>query len=401
MTTTLNKIASEIGGLITRPHRVAPLAGFVTRDGWRTLVEQRHLYRFAAEGRDSLEVLHGLMEWVRRAQRPGGGIAAYYSLLTGYAPAYPETTGYLIPTAYDYAEVAGSAAHRRLAEEMTEWLLGLQLADGAFPGGFATDPPAPSVFNSGQILHGLVRAWRETGDERVLDAAVRCGDWLVRVQHDDGRWEGPTYKGSSHTYYTMVSWPLALLAKATEEPRYARAAERHLDWVVAQQRPSAWFDGIGLPVMFLHFIAYLIQGALETGRLVGHQPAIDAATKAAWRLLRSFEIRKWLNGDYRPDWKAGGRYACLTGNAQMSCVWLRLHDMTGDMRWLNAAMKMNELVKETIPQHGPEGTIGGVAGSFPLWGRYQPMRYINWGAKFFADALLEEQRAMRRTAVLQ
>jgi hypothetical protein len=76
----------------------------------------------------------------------------------------------------------------------------------------------------------------------------------------------------------------------------------------------------------------------------------------------------------------------------MSCVWLRLFEVTGDLRYLNAALKMNEMLKELIPVRGSRGIVGGLSGSYPVWGRYQPLRYISWGAKFFADALLLEQR---------
>jgi hypothetical protein len=31
---------------------------------------------------------------------------------------------------------------------------------------------------------------------------------------------------------------------------------------------------------------------------------------------------------------------------------------------------------------------GGVPGSFPIWGGYGTYEYLNWAAKFLADALL-------------
>ena len=393
---TIAKVSAELGGVLLHPWRVAPLAGAMTRDGWRTAVEQRHLYRFNTTRVPTADALDALIAWVMRAQRADGGVSAYYSLLTGYAPSYPETTGYLIPTCLDYADRAGAEPVRRAADRMTEWLLGLQLDSGAFPAAFAVPPVEPSVFNSGQILMGLVRAAGESGDPAVLRAARRCGDWLVSVQAADGRWEGPTYKSQAHTYYTMVAWALAQLARLTADERYARSARANVEWALAHQRDNAWFDGINLPIQFLHFIAYLLQGLVETGRLIGHDEAIERARRGAWKLLRAFEIRKWLAGDYGADWKPRGRYACLTGNAQMACVWLSFHELTGDLRWLNAALKINELVKETVPQQGPAGVRGGVAGSYPVWGRYQTMRYINWGAKFLADALLSEQRALER-----
>jgi len=76
----------------------------------------------------------------------------------------------------------------------------------------------------------------------------------------------------------------------------------------------------------------------------------------------------------------------------MSCVWLRLFEVTGDLRYLNAALKMNEMLKQLVPSKGRRGVAGGVAGSYPIWGRYQPMRFISWGCKFLADALMLEQR---------
>jgi len=102
-----------------------------------------------------------------------------------------------------------------------------------------------------------------------------------------------------------------------------------------------------------------------------------------------------LHGTYETDFKAGRRFTCLTGNAQMSCVWLRLYELTDDLRYLNAALKMNEMLKQLVPTRGPRGIVGGVSGSYPVWGSYQPLRYISWGCKFFADALLLERRLTR------
>jgi hypothetical protein len=59
---------------------------------------------------------------------------------------------------------------------------------------------------------------------------------------------------------------------------------------------------------------------------------------------------------------------------------------------------MNEMLKPLIPARGRRGIFGGVSGSYPIWGRYQPLRYLSWGNKFFADALLLEQRLTRSFA---
>lgn len=389
-------VLAEVQGVLRNPGRVGLLAAVMLRDSWQMLTQQRHLYSYAMPRRDTRACLDLVMQWIQRAQRPDGGISSYYSLLSGYGPSYPETTGYLIPTCYTYASLAGADEFRRTAVTMTQYLLSVQLSSGAFPGMFAGHRPEPSVFNTGQILMGLVRAYQETGDEKILRPAFRAGDWLVQVQCPDGRWEGPTYQGRCHTYYTMVGLALALLSTAAGDRRYADAARANAAWALRHQRESGWFDGInvrGHP-NYLHFLAYILQGLLETGILLDLEEARHAAIRSAWRLLRMFETLKYLPGAFEQDWRARRRFACITGNAQTSCIWLRLYHYTEDLRYLNAALKANEYVKERLVQRGPRGVRGGVAGSYPIWGRYHRLHYINWGAKFVADALMGELEAM-------
>jgi hypothetical protein len=398
---------TDAAGLLRAPERIIPLFSKLASDELRTAFEHRHLYSYAAATIPTADALRLVVDWIFHAQRPDGGIAAYYSFLTGYSESYPEVTGYIIPTLYDFGHLTGNLVARHAAFLATDWLLSLQMTSGAFPGGLhASDGPdkdaRPSVFNTGQILQGLVRAHAETrtaiGNAKILKSAVAAGDWLAAIQQADGSWTGPAaYQRTAHTYYSMVSWALAQLAAESGNARHAAAADRNIDWVLAHVKPSGWIDGINLHghPAYLHFIAYVIQGMLECGILRRRDDAIQAAAKPAWVLLRKFETHKRLLGTYEPDFRGGQRFACLTGNAQMSCVWLRLFEVTGDLRYLNVALKMNEMLKQLLPAKGRRGVVGGVAGSYPIWGAYQPMRFISWGCKFLADALMLEQRLTR------
>jgi len=389
------KVMTEAAGLLRGPLRVFPLLLKLGSDKLRLSFQARHLYAYASTLVPTETALRSTIGWIHAARRPDGGIAAYYSLLTGYSESYPEVTGYIVPTLYDFARFATDQSSRAIAEQATRWLVSLQMPSGAFPGGLHGDNARPSVFNTGQILFGLVRGFAETGDANLLNHAAAAGDWLDKVQGQDGAWAGVNaYRGSPHTYYSMVSWALAQLARGAKDDRYSRTAERNLDWILAHFQPSGWIDGINLREhpTYLHFIAYAIQGVLECGVLLQRDDAVRAASRSAWVLLRKFESHKHLLGAYEPDFSRGLRFTCLTGNAQMSCVWLRLFDVTKDLRYLNAGLKMNELVKRLLPRHGRRGVMGGVAGSFPAWGAYQPLRYISWGCKFLADALMLEER---------
>jgi hypothetical protein len=404
VTSRITQALTEANGLLRRPQRTIPLVRKVVSDKLRVTFEQWHLYSYTTTKRASGAALNSLVRWILDAQRPDGGIAAYYSLLTGYSQSYPEVTGYIVPTLYDFARAGPGEEHESAgtaAERATRWLLTLQSSTGSFPGGLRGVAAQPSVFNTGQILHGLVRSAVETSRPEILEATALAADWLIEVQQADGSWSGPVaYQNTAHTYYSMVAWALAALSEHADDradQRYRHAAEKNLNWVLPHFRKSGWVDGINLQghPNYLHFIAYVLQGVLECAILLGRNDALEMVAKSAWVLLRKFETNKYLAGAYSPDFKDGLRFTCLTGNAQMSCVWLRLYEVTGDLRYLNAALKMNEMLKQLVPVRGPRGIAGGVSGSYPIWGRYQPFRYISWGCKFLVDALLLERRLLQ------
>lgn len=408
MTTKTLRALSETAGLLRGPQRVIPLAAKVLADKLQSTFEHRHLYSYATTAVPTAKALPSVVNWILHAQRQDGGIAAYYSLLTGYSDSYPEVTGYIIPTLYDFGREASDAPARLAAELATEWLFSLQMPTGAFPAGLHRSGAdldhdvEPSVFNTGQILQGLVRAYSETGSAKILERAIAAGDWLAAIQQPDGSWSGEAaYQRTAHTYYSMVSWSLAQLAAESKDPRHAAAADKNINWVLTHVQPNGWIDGINLRghPTYLHFIAYVIQGMLECGILRQREDAIQAAARAAWVLLRRSETHKRLMGTYETDFRNGQDFSCLTGNAQMSCVWLRLYEITSDLRYLNAALKMNEMLKQSLPTNGARGAVGGLAGSYPVWGAYQPMRFISWGCKFLADALMLEQRLTRSLEV--
>src|SRR5947208_12912285 len=129
---------------------------------------------------DSRQHLQATMGWLCRAQDRGGGggVSAGYSLLRGWLPPYPETTGYIIPTFFDYAHRTANAEFYARAVRMADWELQVQLPSGAIQAGFyrgngSKRPPA--VFNTGQVVLGWYRALCGPCGGRELCAAVRVG----------------------------------------------------------------------------------------------------------------------------------------------------------------------------------------------------------------------------------
>lgn len=346
----------------------------------------------------NVNYLQRIMNWLKYAQdvSKDGGISAGYSFSQGWLPSYPETTGYIIPTFLDYYQLVNEEEYLNRAVRMADWLISIQLQEGAFQGGFISTPPKPVVFNTGQVLQGLVRTYKETQQEKYLEVACTAANWLIEVQDRDGAWRRFSYNSIPHVYHTRVAWPLLELYQVTSDKVYLHAATGNIGWALSNQEDNGWFKNNAFESRnspLLHTIAYAVEGLLECSILTKDKAWLEAAVKPAQVLLRRFEIQGALYAVYNEKWKSTVRYRCITGEAQMSGLWLRLFQFTGDGRYLNAALKMNDSLKRLQDtSSNNRGINGGVKGSRPVWGGYMPFMYPNWAAKFFADALLLKEK---------
>jgi hypothetical protein len=348
--------------------------------------------------------------WLARAQDASGdgGVAGRYSLPRGWTSSYPETTGYIIPTMLSLAREGHDGWIDRAARAV-DFLLGVQLPSGAFPGlEIAENRTTPSIFNTGQIIHGLTAWHQQTGDDRALDAALRAGHWMVDAQEQDGTWRRWTYGDDLYTYMAYAAGWLARLGDHAREPSFSRAAERHLAWVLEECDPdTGWFRRCGFSSIgqdadtaFTHTIAYTIAGVLEIARLSGDDSAVERARHAATRVARTLELRRRLPGILDSKWRSRSDFSCLTGNAQMALIWLDLHRMEHDPALVSAACKaIDQVAAAQLLESSDPGIRGGVAGSEPVWGSYISLTYPNWAAKYFIDALLARREVLSELRV--
>ena len=211
--------------------------------------------------------LKAAMGWLCRAQdvAPDDGVSGAFDIISGnWFPSYPETTGYIIPTFFDYSAYTKDVSYRARAIRMARWLISLQLENGAFPGpAWVYEDQTPIVFDTGQIIHGLVRAFEETSESHFLDAAYRAGDWLVETQENDGSWLKFTYLERVHTYNARVAWALLCIDQAAQSNRYLSAAQKNLNWVLTQQTPDGWFHNASFELdeaPLTHTLAYTVRG---------------------------------------------------------------------------------------------------------------------------------------------
>jgi len=369
---------------------------------WRSrhirLIVHDLIGRQAQPEHDHLDHMRAAIDWlclaqdVRNDQRDSGGVSAGWSFEDGWLPSYPETSGYIVETLVAAAGVLDRPDLIDRARRIIDWELSIQRPDGAFPGHFGEPGSQPVVFNTGQIMHGMLTGFLQLRRTECLESAVRAGHWLARVQDADGCWRQFEHNDVPHTYNTRASWALLATALIVGDASHKAAAIRNLDWALTQQRESGWFaNNAFIPGRepFTHTIAYAIRGLLESGVLLSSDRYIDAAAKAARAIANAQQTDGWLAGTFDADWVPRAGYCCLTGVAQMSINWMRCAREAGAVELLGKARKALSLLKRVQRLNDrDEVARGSLAGSAPIWGAYSRFEFPNWAVKFFADALM-------------
>ena len=344
------------------------------------------------------EHLKSVIAWLGYAQdqRIGyadeGGVSAGWSFEDGWLPSYPETSGYIIETLLAAAKVLADPTLTVRAERIVDWELSIQNETGSFPGHFGEAGSKPVIFNTGQIMHGMIAGYLAFDRDECLEAAVRAGHWMVLQQDDDGCWRRSEHNDTPHTYNTRSAWALLRTGLFANEKVLVDSAIKNIQWALTQQTASGWFKTNaftekGLP--FTHNIAYAIRGILESGLLLDNEEMINAAIKAANAQAAQQQADGWLAGVYADNWEPKAHYCCLTGLAQMSIIWQRLiHTQGIDELKLPVARGLDFIKSNHRINSNYAYQRGAIAGSAPIWGRYSMFEYPNWAAKFFADALM-------------
>jgi hypothetical protein len=318
-----------------------------------------------------------------------GGYSRRYSLLKGWDHAYPETTGYIIPTLLNAAEIFPGRKDELVesARMAGEWLLSIQNQDGSFND---IDEGRRQIFDTGQIIFGFNALHKATGESRYQEAISRAASWIVEVQEKDGSWSKFACHFYPHTYYSRVAWSLGIAHGLTGEEHYRKAAKKNLDWVLNQQRENGWFEDSGFvhAESLLHTIAYTLQGLIESSVSLKQGVYLEAACKTA-NVLLDLGKKNRLKSYYAPNWNCLEHSVCLTGLAQVSLVFKRIYQLIGGEEYFDMALNLDSATRsKQISAGGKTDIHGAIPGSHPLWGKYCPMSFPNWAPKFLIDTFL-------------
>jgi hypothetical protein len=351
--------------------------------------------------------LDGAISWIKHAQAAAGGEGVSWGYRArgrvrsgaqlGWIGPYPETTGYIIPTMLRYAAFAADPSSADAARRMTDWEVRIQLPDGGFQGGiYGSQPVSSSTFVTGQVLFGLVDAYRKWSAIPYRDAAIRAGDFLLDSLDETGRF----VKGFSHfcepgakAYEVRTGLAIAGLGMLLEQEKYKQAACRMADYALSCQQENGWFrendlDSHDQPLT--HTIGYALEGLHGIGVLLNRPDCLDAVHRTLKQLLKLIGPSGFLPGRWRSDWTPAVDWVCLTGCAQIAGVFLRMHRLFDAPEYFDAGHRLLGFVCWTQELKGQStGLSGGIRGSYPFGGEYGQWSVLNWATKFFADSVMD------------
>lgn len=365
----------------------------IIRNAFSLLFSQQWNNYILKNNKRYLDLAQKSLDWIKHSQNTvgSGGVGCYE--FYRWTKGYPEVTGYIIPTFWDAYHLYGNEDYKNRAIKMAEWELNLQKPEGGWEGFYEGDGQPPVVFNSGQVLRGLIRTYKETNEQKYLDAAIKGANWIVNTQDEDGSWTSTNFKQMKRVYDTYVTAPLAELYTITHDERYKESCIKNCDFVLRHQHQNGWFELCDNTLLnneapVTHTISYTIDGLIETGLHLKIDKYIKAGKLAADELMHKAEILPVLPARLDKDWKKRANYVCNTGNAQLGIILMRLYEITGEARYMNTALKLADFLAyvQNLNSVGKDRT-GGITGSYPIWGMYCPLKYPSWASKYYTDLL--------------
>ena len=194
-------------------------------------------------------------------------------------------------------------------------------------------------------------------------------------------------------YYTHVAWPMLEVWKRTLNTSLRFAAERYLDMALGRKQPNGVISRWGLTMRVLPLLTpwLMPSGGFRSTRLIGDYDKYGRPMELNIEFFhKKSELRNGrIPGEFSEDLNENNSYVCLTGNAQLAICILLMEREYNDLRIVNSAAKMVDYVGSVQSKSNfIKGICGGVAGSYPLWGRYMFIRYPNWAAKYYCDSLM-------------
>ena len=310
---------------------------------------------------DYLGVYKKAISWIEAntiVEKTGKSIINNTNCLKGY----PEVTGYYIPTLIRWG-------YRELAIDYAKWLISIQHDDGSW---YDTFDQMPYVFDTAQILKGLLAAYSIWPDENVKNAIIKGAMWLAgNIQHDgrfkaadESIWKMP--KAYSELIHLYCLSPIREVGIQISKLELLEMVDLSIDYYKQNHMEEILhFD------LLSHFYAYVMEALVDLGEL--------ELAKAAMNNIANFQTEDGAVPGYN-----NVHWVCSTGLFQLALTWFRVGDSErGNKAFSYACRLQNE--------------SGGWYGSYPSVedesNDYFAASEISWAVKYFLDALYYKNKA--------
>jgi len=257
---------------------------------------------------------------------------------------YPEVTGYIIPTLYQWGE-------KELARDLIIWLVKQQNEDGSFSAPDGT----PYTFDTGQVIRGFVATLDDLPE--IEKPLRRACDWILTQVQSDGRLATPSTKMwgniADDRIHLYILPPLIEVGKKLNESKYIDAAHRILEYY-KHQKNIVEFNTLS------HFYAYIIEALYDLGEIDLAKTGMEqvAALQRKDGSVPAYVEVSWV---------------CSPGLAQFAVIWYKL----GMGEYADKAVHYLEKA---------QNESGGFYGSWGKGANYFTKEEISWAVKFFLDA---------------
>lgn len=273
---------------------------------------------------DRQTALREAIAWLHQSQDadPAGGIQSF-GVARGWVPSAASVTADVLLAHFDHARVAG---------DPSSFDRGVRMAQGVL-GSVDRRLPAPS---DDSVLRGMLRAGRETGDPRYLDASNRLADRLAQAQR------GGATPSPGVIEALLEAWV------ATGETAYRDAAHRGTQEVLGRQRDNGWFPadpgeaGHGGQWTGTGTLAAVVADLSASAAVAADPEASVAARSTADAMVRRFEIDRVLWSRYDERWRGHAPRARTEDQGRVALAWLALAVRSANPWYLNAALKLND-----------------------------------------------------------
>ncbi len=277
------------------------------------------------------------LNWVKKNSLRGEGIIT----TSKKRSAYPEVTGYFIPTLL-------ASGEKSLATKYVEYLAKTQKNNGSFCGPDGSEV----IFDTGQALRGFVEIARISNRE-FLGCAQRSADYILSKMDRRGRLRGTYSTNVPELIHTYVLPPLLHLYRLTGVKKYQEGALKSANYYACRVKTLD-------KNILIHFAAYVIDGLIETGR--------ETEVREWYQeLLNSIESNGSIPAYPNVKW------ICSTGVAQMAVIAFK----TGNTKKGCSLVKYMSKI---------QNNSGGYFGSYGGGASYFPSEEISWANKYFLDA---------------